>query len=68
MKQGLRTLTKMNHPGINCDVCNKTIQGFRYKCLECDDFDLCQLCESDYHSGHVLCRFTHPVTVMLLFV
>ncbi len=58
----------MDHPGVSCDKCNKTIKGYRYKCLECDDYDLCQSCESDYHSGHVLCRFTGVVTVISLFL
>ncbi|XP_037047718.1 uncharacterized protein LOC119082323 isoform X2 [Bradysia coprophila] len=52
----------MEHPGVYCKKCNKTIKGRRYKCIECDDFDLCQSCELDYHSGHILIRFTHPIT------
>jgi len=35
------------HEGINCDNCGvKPIQGTRYKCTVCNDFDLCECCEA----------------------
>merc|ERR1712013_828995 len=42
------------HPGIVCDGCEKTpIVGHRYKCVVCDDFDLCGSCEAaGHHPGH----------------
>lgn len=35
----------MLHVGITCDVCKKAhFPGKRYKCLECNDYDLCHDC------------------------
>jgi hypothetical protein len=33
------------HSGISCDLCRKkNFSGRRYKCLICQDFDLCSIC------------------------
>lgn len=32
------------HPAF-CDACSKQIQGIRYKCTVCDDYDHCQACQ-----------------------
>ena len=34
------------HEGIKCNVCfNSPIIGYRYKCTQCDNFNLCEECE-----------------------
>ncbi|KAF8808145.1 hypothetical protein BYT27DRAFT_7338708 [Phlegmacium glaucopus] len=38
------TVPPVIHRGITCDVCNKTIEGIRHKCLDCPDYDLCTPC------------------------
>ncbi|CAE7546345.1 unnamed protein product [Symbiodinium sp. CCMP2592] len=42
------------HHGIICDGCQQTpLQGRRFKCKVCPDYDLCQTCvEKDCHPGH----------------
>ncbi|XP_077292687.1 refractory to sigma P [Arctopsyche grandis] len=50
------------HPNIQCDVCNGAIVGFRYKCVVCPDFDLCQACESNCnHPEHFMIRIPIPI-------
>jgi len=49
------------HSGIVCDACEKTpIVGHRYKCIVCDDFDLCGSCEvAGRHPGHNMIRISN---------
>lgn len=52
----------IHHQGILCDVCDKDIYGFRYKCLDCDEFDMCMDCEpKQIHKEHLLLRITNPI-------
>lgn len=46
------------HHGITCDGCStNNIAGFRYKCAECPDYDLCEGCEAkDVHSHHTFLK------------
>ena len=38
-------LPKVVHRGIICDNCDLQIEGIRYKCVNCFDFDLCENCK-----------------------
>ncbi|KAH0951257.1 hypothetical protein HN011_011386 [Eciton burchellii] len=50
------------HPGVICDVCDKNIHGFRFKCMQCADYDLCSDCMSlGYHPEHYMVRMTEPI-------
>merc|ERR1712047_203703 len=38
--------------------------GFRYKCVECPDYDLCGKCEAKgFHPGHNMMRIATPETI-----
>ncbi|XP_054741745.1 protein ref(2)P-like [Anastrepha obliqua] len=46
------------HELIECDSCGlNPIVGFRYKCIQCPNFDLCQRCEAQHkHPDHMMVR------------
>jgi len=49
------------HPNVTCDGCEKPVVGFRYKCMVCDDYDLCGNCDaSGIHPGHNMMRIASP--------
>jgi len=51
------------HVGVICDGCNRSpIIGIRYKCLECFDYDLCEICADRQliHSHHVMAKVRTP--------
>lgn len=49
------------HSNIVCDVCDETIRGHRYKCLQCFNYDLCMRCENRMrHKDHLMVRIPTP--------
>lgn len=49
------------HTNIVCDVCDETIHGHRYKCMQCFNYDLCMRCESRFrHKDHLMVRIPTP--------
>jgi len=47
--------------GAICDNCNTRIQGIRYKCQTCEDYDLCEKCEKlSVHKEHTFTQITRP--------
>ncbi|CAG9796755.1 unnamed protein product [Diatraea saccharalis] len=52
----------LTHYGVVCDACDSAVVGFRYKCISCDDYDLCSKCEaSGLHPDHCMMRVPNPV-------
>lgn len=55
-------IRSIHHEGILCDVCDKDVYGFRYKCLDCEEFDMCMDCQTtQIHKEHLLLRITNPI-------
>jgi len=55
--------TYVTHEGVTCDMCNTSpIVGIRYKCTVCDNYDMCQTCESygQHPSEHPLIKMRQP--------
>lgn len=50
------------HENIICDGCKANpVIGVRWKCLVCDDFDLCDACHSSgSHSQHQMLQIEIP--------
>lgn len=50
------------HEGFTCNNCDGDIFGHRYRCLECEDFDLCMTCErtEQQHAHHIMVRYAQP--------
>ncbi|XP_076316699.1 next to BRCA1 gene 1 protein-like isoform X1 [Tachypleus tridentatus] len=51
------------HVGIICDNCNRVIQGIRFKCWNCSNYDLCQKCEtlpSVHNEEHIFLKIKKP--------
>ncbi|XP_055640529.1 protein ref(2)P isoform X2 [Toxorhynchites rutilus septentrionalis] len=49
------------HTNIVCDVCDDTIRGYRYKCMQCYNYDLCMRCEANFrHKDHLMLRIPSP--------
>jgi hypothetical protein len=53
------------HRGITCDECQMSpIQGNRYKCYACPDYDLCEMCEESgkHPIDHPMLKIRSPIT------
>lgn len=49
------------HPGVQCDGCDSTVRGPRYKCLVCQNYDLCHTCENkSVHAEHPMIKLPTP--------
>ncbi|XP_062563815.1 E3 ubiquitin-protein ligase mind-bomb [Armigeres subalbatus] len=55
--------TGIKHEGTMCDTCRQTpIFGIRWKCAECNNYDLCSICYhgDKHHSRHRFHRISTP--------
>eukprot|EP01084_Bolivina_argentea_P045984 84650_1 len=52
----IKSIQKVIHTGVKCDICGAyPIQGYRYKCSICSNWDCCSKCESKH--DHPLIQF-----------
>jgi hypothetical protein len=55
-KKPVQKVTEV-HTSVTCDICFAVnIQGKRYKCLVCSNFDLCEVCEAKNNHLHPMVR------------
>lgn len=54
-------VNKVKHADLNCIKCDKIIIGKRFRCMECNDFDLCEICEGKVNHAHTLIRFNEKM-------
>jgi hypothetical protein len=55
---------KTVHEGIYCNKCGKNnIEGVRYKCAQCANFNLCENCEENYIHDikHIMIKIKYPI-------
>jgi hypothetical protein len=56
-------IPNVRHVGITCDGCNQSpIIGDRFKCMVCDDYDLCSSCEEKgaHSEDHAMLKIKIP--------
>jgi len=65
--QKLRKKEELLHNAI-CDSCDEKISGIRYKCVVCQDYDLCSVCEeknikeSFHPQNHHFIKINRPIS------
>ncbi|KAF9957714.1 hypothetical protein BGZ65_001905, partial [Modicella reniformis] len=65
MGSSKRGLPEAIHEDVICDICAAMIKGVRYKCQNCDNYDLCQPClifaETKHFVGHAFRAIERPI-------
>jgi hypothetical protein len=62
--QIIQCQSEMIHKNVECDNCGmKNIKGIRYKCLHCQNFDLCSNCEEycEHDPTHIMIKIRKPL-------
>lgn len=57
----------VKHLTVACDSCDNMVEGPRYMCATCSDFDLCEKCymKNEHAADHVFVRYNHFVNNMV---
>ncbi len=60
-QQPTDTTNKECHTGVECDGCKGPVIGFRYKCVICPNYDLCEKCSAaGLHAEHNMIKIAKP--------
>ena len=62
--QIIQNQSEMIHKNIKCDNCGmESIKGIRYKCLHCQNFNLCSNCEEycEHDPTHIMIKIRKPL-------
>jgi len=60
--ESVHVLPEPLHAGVTCDGCEGEVRGIRYRCLVCDDYDLCGSCKATgMHGDHEMLTMEHPM-------
>ncbi|KAI8344902.1 hypothetical protein EDC96DRAFT_328288 [Choanephora cucurbitarum] len=55
----------IQHTGVECDSCDTPIEGIRYKCGNCPNYDLCEQCEEKasliHDENHAFVKLRRPI-------
>lgn len=61
MEEPVNAGPKPVHIHVQCDLCGKrNIEGSRFKCAVCHDYDLCEACEAKAEHAHPMLKIRHP--------
>ena len=61
------TAERTRHPGVLCDVCMGRVEGLRFKCRTCHNYDLCEDCMANRaHTEHTMRLIRHPIEVNIV--
>ena len=56
------------HRGITCNSCSSSpVKGIRFKCLNCEDYDICSQClvHDTHDSNHIFGRIVVPIPPLI---
>jgi len=62
----LYDVSGVRHRNVTCDICRMSgLRGIRWKCTECDDFDLCHDCymSNKHDLSHAFIRYDTALSI-----
>ena len=61
-KSSIKNKNQIIHEGTKCSLCGQSpIIGIMYKCIECDDFNICEICEDSQKHPHPFYKIRNKI-------